>query len=164
MWEAWSEARARGQLASLPGPSLSVCRFISPSPASQALQCKYSFKQWQSPRGSWFIGAERVPGVEMAFGTRGPRKADQGCSRSARLGAVSPGLLGGREESQGLSGLCLRKTPEERAPKILPGQEWFIGVTRFLFGKRKKNHFLDTWATLQKRGPSSTHLKPCPAL
>ena len=95
--------------------------------------------------------------------TRGPQKADQVCSRSARVGGcfLQAFLVAG-EESQGLSGLCLRKTPmKKRAPKILPGQEWSIGVTRFLFGKRKKkNHFLDTWATLQKRGPSSLTRNP----
>ena len=70
-------------------------------------------------------------------------------------GCFLQAFLEAEGESQGLSGLCLRKTPiKKRAPKILPGQECSLGVTRFLFGKRKKkNHFLDTWATLQKRGP-----------
>ena len=50
-----------------------------------------------------------------------------------------------------MSGLCLRKTPiKKRAPKILPGQEWSIGVTKM--GSIKNRNGMDiTEADIKKR-------------
>lgn len=110
-------------LSSLPGPAVQMF-----------------FQTVAKPKRSWFIGAERVPGVEMAFlgpGVHG-RLIKAVPAQPGFGGCFLQAFLVAGEESQGLSGICLRKTPmKKRAPKILPGQEWSIGVTRFLFGKRK---------------------------
>ena len=89
--------------------------------------------------------------------TKDSQKADQGCSHSARVGGCFlQAFLEAEGESQGLSGLCLRKTPiKKRAPKILPGQECSLGVTRFLFGKRKKKSFSRHLGNITEKRPSS---------
>ena len=66
MWEAWSEARQGASwLLSLGPPHLSAVLYHLLQPPRPAV--RMFFQTVAKPKRSRFIGAERVPGVEMAF-------------------------------------------------------------------------------------------------